>query len=341
MGVSVIPGAPVVNTPSLLDWRKCYEALLDDVHGILPAQKAIAVNIAEFSQLRRLVPGIAQSIKRIQRFMKREGNRTLIVYGRRLRSGKRFRRAVSVSSGAWCLRDLAQLHLASQFGISPLVNDLADLAGKYWEAKMHLNWYRVLSNGEVHKVHSSVRAQTSSEATVGNSYYATIRDQKRSETKGTLYATVRVEPESTEVVQKRLLNQILGMNVPLQIAWELVPFSFVLDWFLPVGQILTRFEPKRYFGSLSARVTFLDRWHSVKSEAHSVRVVEKKNQTFQNDIQLIANVRCLTDGKADRSYTIYERQRGWPDLNWMPPKGRFQLQQAGLSLALVVTRLIK
>jgi hypothetical protein len=31
----------------------------------------------------------------------------------------------------------------------------------------------------------------------------------------------------------------LGMVDPLQVAWEIVPYSFVVDWFLPVGSFLS------------------------------------------------------------------------------------------------------
>jgi hypothetical protein len=30
----------------------------------------------------------------------------------------------------------------------------------------------------------------------------------------------------------------LGINNPLEVAWEVVPFSFIVDWFLPVGEFL-------------------------------------------------------------------------------------------------------
>jgi hypothetical protein len=33
----------------------------------------------------------------------------------------------------------------------------------------------------------------------------------------------------------------LGLNNPLAIAWELVPFSFLVDWFYPVGNLLNEF----------------------------------------------------------------------------------------------------
>lgn len=34
--------------------------------------------------------------------------------------------------------------------------------------------------------------------------------------------------------------QSLGLLDPLTLAWELIPFSFVVDWFLPVGTYLSQ-----------------------------------------------------------------------------------------------------
>lgn len=49
-------------------------------------------------------------------------------------------------------------------------------------------------------------------------------------TKVKIYSEVR----SSEL---HSLTQI-GLTDPLQVAWALVPFSFVLDWFLPIGSVL-------------------------------------------------------------------------------------------------------
>lgn len=35
------------------------------------------------------------------------------------------------------------------------------------------------------------------------------------------------------------LNRSLGLTNPAQIAWEVVPYSFVVDWFLPIGTYLS------------------------------------------------------------------------------------------------------
>lgn len=42
----------------------------------------------------------------------------------------------------------------------------------------------------------------------------------------------RVQPNALHALT------VLGLTNPLNIAWELVPFSFVVDWFLPIGDFL-------------------------------------------------------------------------------------------------------
>jgi hypothetical protein len=43
----------------------------------------------------------------------------------------------------------------------------------------------------------------------------------------------------------------MGLENPLAVAWEVVPFSFVLDWWIPVGNILQAYSDARglSFGS--------------------------------------------------------------------------------------------
>lgn len=36
--------------------------------------------------------------------------------------------------------------------------------------------------------------------------------------------------------------QQLGLTNPAQLAWELVPFSFVVDWFIPVGDFFAQLD---------------------------------------------------------------------------------------------------
>lgn len=346
-GTSLVPGRPAIY-PLPLDWRKCYESLLDDAHGLMPAQKSLAVNVAEFTQVKRLVPGIAKSISNILRWVKRQPNGRIKVRATRLYRGRRrsFYKTVDVRAMRWTLRDLSQLHLANQFGVQPLASDLGELAGKLWEVKMHQNWWKTMTDGRYHTIHASVTAQhsSSSQITTPTKRWGVAEEFKQT-TRGTLGARVLIKPVTEEIAQRRLFQQIIGWNVPLQIVWELVPFSFVVDWFVPVGDVLSRFEPKRFFGSLAAGVIVQHRWHSIRSEAESSRKLYARDQSYGGSYPQYdprgGLVWMRSEGGGVAKLTVYERSELWPDFNFMPPRGSFGLKQAGLSFALVVARLFK
>lgn len=57
----------------------------------------------------------------------------------------------------------------------------------------------------------------------------------------------RVKPEDAIIVAANAA----GLLNPLSIAWELVPFSFVFDWFLPVGQFIDSFTTLSGFTQVS------------------------------------------------------------------------------------------
>ena len=52
---------------------------------------------------------------------------------------------------------------------------------------------------------------------------------------------VRVKGEVGVINPNLYLLQQLGLLNPASIAWELVPYSFVLDWFSNIGQVLGQF----------------------------------------------------------------------------------------------------
>jgi hypothetical protein len=58
----------------------------------------------------------------------------------------------------------------------------------------------------------------------------------------------------------------IGILNPLQIAWELVPYSFVVDWFMPVGSFLETLTD-------TAGLTFV-------SGVRTDRVVSQFNSTY-------------------------------------------------------------
>lgn len=115
--------------------------------------------------------------------------------------------------------------LAWRFGINPLLNDC-------WNA------WDVLCAPPIVKTVKVVSSSTSKTVKIddpfGDPFYH-----------DTGFASARVRGSVTfEVVNPTLktLDQ-LGLTNPLSVAWELVPLSFVVDWFLPVGNYVQSLVP--------------------------------------------------------------------------------------------------
>jgi hypothetical protein len=50
----------------------------------------------------------------------------------------------------------------------------------------------------------------------------------------------------------------LGINNPLSVPWELLPFSFVVDWFIPIGQFIESL-------AATSGLTFVDGWKTIRN----------------------------------------------------------------------------
>lgn len=54
----------------------------------------------------------------------------------------------------------------------------------------------------------------------------------------TFSGTARTDVRIKATLREKNVAQLSGLTDPLSVAWELVPFSFVVDWFIPIGQYL-------------------------------------------------------------------------------------------------------
>nr|UUW21329.1 MAG: maturation protein [Sanya fiers-like virus 26] len=110
--------------------------------------------------------------------------------------------------------------LQSQYGWRPLVNDLYDM-------------YRIAHEGVTTRpliFHASRQIEERSSGTWNAVSGKPGTREVRSVVKTKLYAKVSGTLTGA-------LNQI-GLANPAQIAWELVPYSFVWDWAMPIGSFL-------------------------------------------------------------------------------------------------------
>lgn len=141
-------------------------------------------------------------------------------------------------------RDIPQVAsdtwLAYSYGLRPLLKDVyaaCELLQKGYQSPIEP--IEVRSGYDV-EVNASV---------VTNSYYT-------SAIRGNISSRGKVRFWVNNPLMKTLDE--VGMVNPLSVAWELVPFSFVVDWFVPVGKFITNIVPPQ-------GVSFVDGYISTKA----------------------------------------------------------------------------
>lgn len=122
-----------------------------------------------------------------------------------------------VASDAW---------LAWQYGIRPLISDLEGAVKEYWKVRQTspvIRYYRF-------KVSNDVRGGGVVDSPSEGLLQATVYTQKA---KIVAYAEFQDSAQAWDQSAQRL-----GLTDPILLGWELIPYSFVVDWFINVGEFL-------------------------------------------------------------------------------------------------------
>lgn len=72
--------------------------------------------------------------------------------------------------------------------------------------------------------------------------YDSVQEPYRDIIQGMGHGSVSLSSRVVSVNPNLRLANSLGFTNPAHVAWDLVPFSFVVDWFLPVGKFLQSFD---------------------------------------------------------------------------------------------------
>lgn len=149
----------------------------------------------------------------------------------------------SLKAREFGVRSFANKYLAYKFGVAPFLPDLIKLA----------NGSEVISQ-HILKVNVSKGVTTKSKLTVGKvSGFATWRRPTGFGTSNTepvawqghCYTVVRTEVFRRYSEQDRLnLFADYYGGALLNVAWERIPYSFVVDWFANIGEVIDYVQPK-------------------------------------------------------------------------------------------------
>lgn len=195
---------------------KCY----DRFWGSLHKRAELALTLFEGKQALMMVSKRALQIARAAQALRRgrlgDFVRELGVrrHPRTAAAMAKVRRNATSASNTW---------LEFTFGWVPLVEDIGNAVGVL---QQDFGFFRHKATVKALFQHSQEWDGGSSHAFVGISSYM-------------IGATVKV------INPNRFLANQLGFVNPAKLAWDVLPFSFVIDWFLPVGKFL---------GSLTSKV---------------------------------------------------------------------------------------
>lgn len=147
------------------------------------------------------------------------------------------------------LETAAQEYLAYIYGLRPLMQDVYNAR----ETVRALESKTLLLKGVGRAIRSTGASQTSFATLATGALSSRLGGSGTRRVKCTLWA--RPDPNFQGL---RALNQ-LGLSNPLGLAWDLIPWSFCVDWLLPVGPVLYALSARMGLifvdGSISCRAS--------------------------------------------------------------------------------------
>jgi hypothetical protein len=199
-----VPGSYLTNG-STLSYSKAYNKLINR----MGSQSQWAVNLAEQKQSMNM---IVQRLTQLRDFTKAVRRANLVEAARVLSVGydPKHRGPISKKK-AW-----SNTWLEYHFGWAPLLDDIWNAIDTFTDP--HLSSDRPISGSGTERLQGKLNQWT----------YYEVHSTK-------MGCSIRVDNPNLHLASQ------LGLVNPLSVAWELVPFSFVADWFGNVGQVLSSY----------------------------------------------------------------------------------------------------
>lgn len=175
-------------------------------------------------------------------------------------------------------RDFLNKYLALQYGIRPLISDAYGVVAELHRKEQDGNSYRV-----------EVKGGAVVSTPIDQMYY----DQGHVigyPVSGVLEQGAFVH--LTYALGNQPLHSLSqwGITNPLEIAWELTTLSFVVDWFLPIGNYLGCLDAANGFDFVTGSVSKVSRVHAVGENARPVSsqgmVIGQTNNFRQDTVRL-------------------------------------------------------
>lgn len=162
------------------------------------------------------------------------------------------------------LKGIADVHLGYAFGVKPLIADIEATARIMTSFEEKVRWLRKNSGKPVRvsfkKDLSRDYAPSSTYGDYGYEYGGTRIDRYKCFYHAWAVLTYDVSRLSDFELSQAVLRRQLGVDSLLAVAWEAVPYSFIVDWFVRIGDLLAK------IGNLELPYSIQDMGYSVTIE---------------------------------------------------------------------------
>jgi len=228
---------------------------------------------------------------------------------------KAFRRSAKKQSAGEFIRSMISLDLMNKFAVQPLLRDIENLRQYGRHISSQVDRLRSSEPVAVHSAHTTRKSRTYNYNSGANSWYHKGHMVVDSERLTTVSAYVVFDYAEIKNSNKLLHLDALGFNRPLETVWELIPYSFVVDYFVGIGEFLSQF-----------RGQFLSAPYEVIDEGYSQKSTIRAAQTRVFDTGWYTSNWCNTGGNSSvtgiATRTTYTRRAGLPIWSVAAPQFR-------------------
>jgi hypothetical protein len=160
-------------------------------------------------------------------------------------------------------------YLGVNYGILPTISDLQEIVAAFRKAKPYLD-----RNG--FKIYTAVRSQENATS----SGHASLTQRLK----------IAIEDEDSFFAELARKVDSAGFALTLENVWDLIPYSFVLDWFIDVGSFLERVDSRMRLLYQNIRYVTMSR-----KDIRSLSIQTSTAFPFVGSIQLVRYQRWTQD----------------------------------------------
>lgn len=200
--------------------------------------------------------------------------------------------------GLFSVRDIRDQYLEFRYGLRPMYYDLKSVHD-YLQSEISPR--RQTARGYSNKT-SNRGSDTCT--TYGTRYHPTSDIPTANWTSFSRQTSVEMKSRAGVLFAHQFTDNLskvlaeLGVDRPISACWELIPFSFMMDWFANIGDTIRAWEPKPHISSLASwTVTTVTRESSITTLDIELTKVHKYPTTIYDSLISPATAVCRSTTK--------------------------------------------